>query len=285
MSSDPHHSIHIRIFINQAPYVFDHHEATGRALKERACIPLDHTLCVEVSHQHHSDDNCGCERKHKGNELELVGDDHTIELKNGQHFWSIAEAKHGAVTVTINRQEYEFADPHQTGRSIKDRAGIPLTDVLFLNRPHEDEVVANDAKITLKCGECFHSAPPANYGGPTLDAARVGFERFEILSQPDGWTFLVINDYPLPDGYSIKIVRLLVKLPPQFPDAAPDMFWVSPEVRTASGTMPQGTSLEHVAGSQWQRFSWHLQPGAWSPGTSTLRDFMRCVRARLEKRN
>jgi hypothetical protein len=279
--SHPHP--HVRVFINRAPYLFEHRESTGRAVKERAGIPLDHALCVELGHRHPHEE-CGCERKDRGEELVLVADDKAITLENGEHFWSVAPATTG-VTVIINRKEYAFADPHQTGRSLKERAGIPLTDVLFLDRPREDEVVANDTKITLKCDECFHSEPPANYGRPLIDASSVGFERFELLPQPGGWTFLIVHDYPVPDCFVPKVVRLLVKLPPLFPDAAPDMFWLNPQLRTTSGTMPQGTSIENLLDAQWQRFSWHLQPGAWQPGTSTLRDFMRCVRARLEKRN
>lgn len=280
MAHEDHKNVHV--YINRSRYSFEHREQTGRALKERACIPIDHVLCRGPGHLHEHNDECGCERKH--DELHIVGDAQTVLLENNEHFWSIASAAHG-VTVKINRKEYYFADPHQTGRSIKERAGIPLTDVLFLDRPHEDEVIADDAKITLKCDDCFHSAPPANYGRPELDAAGVGFERFEVLPQSDGWTFLVINDYPLPDAFSPNVVRLLVKLPPSFPDGAPDMFWLNPQVRTASGGAPQGTSDEAVLGGNWQRFSWHLLPGAWRPGTSTLRDYMRCVRARLEKRN
>ena len=55
--------------------------------------------------------------------------------------------------MTIDRKEYEFADPHQTGKSLKERAGIPLGDVLFLDRPHDDEVITDDTKIVLKMGE------------------------------------------------------------------------------------------------------------------------------------
>jgi hypothetical protein len=196
-----------------------------------------------------------------------------------------AYANSHVVTVTINRKPFEFADPHQTGRSLKERASIPLSDVLFRHRVKEDEVITDDAKVTLECGDCFHSAPPANYGAPQTATADIGFERFESKPQPDGWTFLIVPDYPLPEGLSPQSVRLLVKLPPAFPDAAPDMFWLSPQIRTRTGVAPQGTSIETVLGTPWQRFSWHLNPGAWRPGISTLRDYMRCVRARLEKRN
>lgn len=273
---------HFRIFIDRVAYLFEQPEATGRALKERAKIPSGHEICFSPGHRHEHEE-CGCERKDRGDDLELVPDDKTVLLENGKHFWSIAPDSVG-VTVKINRKEYTFADRHQTGHSLKARAGIPLTDVLFLDRPHEDEVIPNDKKVTLHRDQCFHSEPPANYGSP-IDAASVGFERFELLRQPDGWTYLVVHDYPIPDGYAPNVSRLLVKLPPLFPEAAPDMFWLNPHVRTSSGTMPQGASVEAVLDGQWQRFSWHLQPSAWLPGISTLRDFMRCVRARLEKRN
>jgi hypothetical protein len=277
------HEQPIHVFINQVRHSFNQQEQTGRAIKQRANVPLDHVLCLEIEHHHHHDE-CDCARKHPGEELRVIDDDQIVVLENGQHFWSHAIASHG-ILVIIDRKEYEFADPHQTGKSLKERASISLGDVLFLDRPHEDEVITDDMKIVLKMGEHFHSAPPANYGGPSLDAASVGSDRFEALPQPDGWTFLLVHEYALPDVFSPNLVRLLVKLPPSFPDAAPDMFWVAPQVRTAAGPAPQGTSLESLLGEQWQRFSWHLLPGAWRPGTSTLRDFMRCIRARLEKRN
>lgn len=275
------HGIHV--FINQARYSFQQREQTGRAIKERACVPLDHVLCVEIDRRE-VDDKGSCEQPRGGNELKVVDDEAATRLEGGQHFWSHAKAK-GEVTVTIDGKDYSFADRHQTGRSLKERAGIPLTDVLFLDRPDEDEVIADDAKVALKCGDCFHSAPPANYGNAYIDAASLGTSKLEVVRQADGWTFLFVNDYGLPGGYSSPVARLLVKLPPTFPDAAPDMFWLYPHIKTAAGTAPQGTSGEAVLGQEWQRFSWHLLPGAWRPGKSTLRDYMRCVRARLEKRN
>ena len=94
-----------------------------------------------------------------------------------------------------------------------------------------------------------------------------------------------MHEYPLPAGYTPQSTRLLVKLPPAFPDAQPDMFWVSPSLRTSAGALPAGASDEQVLNTIWQRFSWHLKEGAWQPGVSTLRDFMRCIRARFERGN
>ena len=276
-----HHDI--RIFINHNLFTFREHEQAGREIKQRGGVPADHLLCLDPRGRH-AHEECSCERQSLGNELTVVADDQMVRLEDQQHFWSVAPAAFG-VTVTIDKKPYEFADSHQTGRSLKERAGIPLTDVLFLDRPHEDDVIANDTKVMLACGDCFHSAPPANYGSPPISAKEVGFCRFESLPQPGGWTFLVVRNYPLPVGLSPAAADLLVKLPPTFPDAAPDMFWMNPQVRTPTGGAPQGTTPEPLLGASWQRFSWHLRPGAWRPGVSTLRDFMRCVRARLEKRN
>jgi Prokaryotic E2 family E len=269
------HPHSISILVNHAKVTFQHLDQTGRSIKEHAHIPPEHTLCVDDGA------DCGCE--HRLEELAIVGDDEVIHLENGQHFWSIAPAGYG-VTVTINDKPYEFPNPHQTGRSLKSRAGIPATDVLFLDRPGEDEVIPDAARITLKCDDHFHSSPPANYGDGRLQAA-FGDAPFQAHKQPDGWTYLVVPNYQLPAGFLPRTIQLLIKLPPLFPDAAPDMFWVSPNVRLDAGAAPQGTSMESLMGTNWQRFSWHLQPGAWRAGISTLRDYMRCVRARFEKRN
>lgn len=191
------------------------------------------------------------------------------------------------ISIFINDRQYELTEATQTGAALKRLAEIPLTDVLFLQQPCEDKVIANEAAITLESCACLHSQPPADYGrGPAIDAEALGATSgFDVLPQPDGWTFVVVHDYALPHGYQPGSVKLLVKLPPLFPEAQPDMFWVAPALKTSAGAEPAGTSLEQVLGAAWQRFSWHLKPGAWKPGVSTLRDFMRCIRARFERSN
>lgn len=190
---------------------------------------------------------------------------------------------HKLIHIFINKRKFELDNSGQTGASLKHLAGIPLQDVLFLQSHGDDEVIANDTEISLKNGDHLHSQPPADYGfGPAyLGEAGIDYSRAEIHSQADGWSFLVISDYNLPEGFEPKEVDLLIKLPPGFPDAQPDMFWVFPTVKTVSGTLPRATSNENLLGKSWQRFSWHLRPGAWQPGVSTLRDFMRCIAARF----
>lgn len=187
------------------------------------------------------------------------------------------------IHIFINKKKFEIENPVQTGASLKNLAGIPLNDVLFLQRPGEDEVIPNDTKITLKDGDHLHSQPPADYGLGTimLAAAGIAAERAVLHPEAGGWQFLVISDFELPRGFEPNRVELLIKLPPGFPDAAPDMFWVFPAVRTAAGNLPRATSNENLLGKTWQRFSWHLAAGAWKPGISELRDFLRCIHSRF----
>lgn len=190
---------------------------------------------------------------------------------------------HHPIHVFINKTKYDLDNPSQTGASLKQLAGIALTDVLFLQQPGEDEVIANDATITLKNGDHLHSQPAADYGleGAVVLEAGLDLERITQHPEPGGWTHLVIDRFALPEGFRPPLVKVLIKLPPQFPDAAPDMFWVHPAVVAPGGAAPRGTSVERLMDLDWQRFSWHLSPGAWKPGVSTLRDYLRCIRARF----
>lgn len=196
-------------------------------------------------------------------------------------------SQHQPIHIFINKRKFDLGNPVQTGASLKQLAGIPLQDVLFLQSRGDDEVIANDASVTLKNGDHLHSQPPADYGLGDADLREAGIDstRITIHKQPGGWSFLVISGYQLPGGFQPGGVDLLVKLPPGFPDAQPDMFWVHPAVKTAFGTLPRATCIEQLLGKDWQRFSWHLSAGAWQPGVSTLRDFMRCIAARLLRKD
>lgn len=187
------------------------------------------------------------------------------------------------IHIFINKKKYEIDDPVQTGAILKNLAGTPLNDVLFLQRPGEDEVIPNHAKITLKNGEHFHSQPPADYGLEValLEEADVPLDHATLHNEAGGWVFVVISNYELPTGFVPNRVDLLVKLPPGFPDSPPDMFWVHPDVRAPNGAIPKATSPERLLGKNWQRFSWHLAAGAWKPGVSELRDFLRSIYSRF----
>ena len=179
------------------------------------------------------------------------------------------------IHIFINKKKYELEDPVQTGASLKQLAGIPLNDVLFPPAPPRRRSDSERQEDHAKRRQSSSQPASADYGLQSAILTEAGLEpaRATVHNQPEGWCFLVISEYALPAQFQPARVEVLIKLPPGFPDAAPDMFWVYPAVRTASGSLPRATSEERLLGKTWQRFSWHLAAGAWKPVSAICATF------------
>lgn len=95
---------------------------------------------------------------------------------------------------------------------------------------------------------------------------------------------LVVFDVELPSGYHPETIDLLLRLPLQFPQAPPDMFWTDPVVSYAGGSVPPQTQVrEHHMGRSWQRWSRHFGQSHWRPGVDDLRSYMTLIRSTLER--
>jgi hypothetical protein len=106
--------------------------------------------------------------------------------------------------------------------------------------------------------------------------------RWEVIVE-GGMISVIIRDYPLPAGYLPQVTDLLLRLPAGFPDAAPDMLWMHPEVAYASGGTPPATEVREAHhGVTWQRWSRHLAQ-AWRPGVDSLQTYLRLIRTELER--
>ena len=270
-SNDHHAQPQITIHINRTAYHLDNPIQTGRALKLVAGLPLEDVLFLD----RRPDDV-------------VVANDSVVTLRNGEHLHSQVPATYGTPSVIhifINKVRFEIHRSVLTGLALKTLAGIESSIVLFLESHPDDVVIANDAEVTLSAGAHLHSQLPGDYGLRVLSPDDRPRDRHDEYPQPDGWLFVIMRDVRLPLAYSPDRADILIKLPPLFPDAAPDMFWTTPAVALRSGGAPQNTSMEQVLDKPWLRFSWHLSPGAWKPGISTLQDFIRCIRGRLERGN
>jgi hypothetical protein len=109
--------------------------------------------------------------------------------------------------------------------------------------------------------------------------------KYHTYPQADGTIFLVIKDYSIPDNLRPDKADLLVKIPPLYPQAQMDMFWVHPEVRLVSNNQyPQAANVfENYLGLSWQRFSRHYSSNLWRPGIDSLVSHLIFVRRCLEK--
>ncbi len=101
---------------------------------------------------------------------------------------------------------------------------------------------------------------------------RLGFP-FKV-SLSGGFTTVQIIDFPLGPGLQPDKVTILIRLPPGFPDVGPDMFWVDPPVRTATGAAIRGAEyMETHLDRSWQRWSRHVMRN-WRPGIDNLATYI-----------
>lgn len=116
----------------------------------------------------------------------------------------------------------------------------------------------------------------------TLDKSSASWSAEEDAS---GWMTIVLAGYRLPEGLKPSTIDLLIRLPPQFPDAQPDMFWAHPDVTLAAtgGYPPAADAHQPFLGRNWQRFSRHLAPGAWKVGVDNLGTWLASIRRLLNQ--
>lgn len=95
----------------------------------------------------------------------------------------------------------------------------------------------------------------------------------------DGFVNVVLANFPTP-GHDLRRVDLLLRLPMGFPDATPDMFWLSPALTSNGAAIPGTEVTENHVGRAWQRWSRHIG-GEWRPGVDNLETYLAYVRRAL----
>lgn len=106
------------------------------------------------------------------------------------------------------------------------------------------------------------------------------------VSQSDGFINVVRRGYVLPPACMPKETDPLVRLPPNFLMAKPDMFWAYPYVKpTATGGFPPASATFDVRyeGRPWQRWSRHFETKLWRPGVDNLGTYLGMIRRELQK--
>lgn len=100
-----------------------------------------------------------------------------------------------------------------------------------------------------------------------LEERGILFEEQEEAGQKG----VVLKARPLPEGrFDTATADILIILPPGYPDAAPDMFYLQPWVKLSrTNTYPRAADqpLDFI-GSRWQRWSRHNNE--WRPGADGI---------------
>jgi hypothetical protein len=110
------------------------------------------------------------------------------------------------------------------------------------------------------------------------------------LQHGENHDWVLIPDFPLPEGWSRRETRLLFLIPSSYPHAAPDNFYVETGLRLSNGNMPSNYSegAGVPIGGTWGSFSWH--PEHWQASAKiqegdNLPTFIKAVNIRLREVN
>jgi hypothetical protein len=92
--------------------------------------------------------------------------------------------------------------------------------------------------------------------------------QWETLLSPSMW--LMIYNYPIPDGYNVKNVDLALTITSSYPATEIDMAYFFPPLVKNNNKPINAVSDQPIDGKIFQRWSRHRQPGDWKPGIDNL---------------
>lgn len=116
-----------------------------------------------------------------------------------------------------------------------------------------------------------------------FEELRAIFPDATLTRNPDGSALITLPDVQVIAGWSKKAVTYRFVAPAGYPHAKPDCFWIDPDIRLASGAMPQasGLSAPPSTGQQLLWFSWHAS--TWDPNRDSLLTYARVCEQRMTK--
>ncbi|MDQ8011384.1 MAG: multiubiquitin domain-containing protein [Flavobacterium nitrogenifigens] len=92
--------------------------------------------------------------------------------------------------------------------------------------------------------------------------------QWETLLLPSMW--LIIYNYPIPDGYNVKNVDIALTITSSYPATEIDMAYFFPPLVKNNGRSINAIQNQHIDGKIFQRWSRHRKPGDWKPGVDNL---------------
>ncbi len=106
-----------------------------------------------------------------------------------------------------------------------------------------------------------------------------------LIEIPSSAVLIEISAFPLCAGWSAGEVTLRMVAPNGYPVAAPDCFWVEPNLTFGNRQMPKNSQINNTIPdtkitNHW--FSWHVEQGRWSANTHDLLTWYGLCEKRLQ---
>ncbi|NVJ99319.1 MAG: multiubiquitin domain-containing protein [Alphaproteobacteria bacterium] len=200
----------------------------------------------------------------------------------------------------VGSENYKSDEPIVTGYEILETAGIDDPDkkglyqklhgkkmerIKDLGAPIDLSAPGIEKFVVLPLDQTEGEAPPlANRLPPVdLEFLEILDLRWEIKAEGNvHW--LVLYDFPLPEGYNHATSDVSLRLERLYPDTQIDMVYFGNSLsRKDGGNIRQLTSANHL-GRTWQRWSRHRTPqNPWRPGFDCVETHLALVQQWLER--
>lgn len=86
----------------------------------------------------------------------------------------------------------------------------------------------------------------------------------------NGATWLIIYDYPVPEGYNVNKAVVALRIPPHYDAAQIDMAYFYPILNKSTGRINATDGRVNIDGKDFQQWSRHRRSGEWIPGVDNV---------------
>lgn len=191
--------------------------------------------------------------------------------------------------VKINQKEYEFDNQMVSGREILEKAGKTPPETFLLNQighGGNSQVVEYNQIIDLSLPgiEKFTVIPKDATDGSKIEPMEMRMQfnlpeedvnfldslglPWETLKEGHHW--LLIHDYPLPEGYKLKSTMIGLRLE-GYPTSQIDMAYFWPALQRKDEREIKALAMIPLDGKQFQQWSRHRTANnPWIPGDDNI---------------
>lgn len=208
-----------------------------------------------------------------------------------------------AYKLKIDGKMFDVQDRYVTGRDILVLAQkTPLTDfgVALQEHGHNMRTIGLDEAVDLEAPGVekfvtYHTGHSDGEEGPKgpfpfalpaedQDYASHISDDLELVLD-GGRRWVLLHNFPVPEGYNLDKVTAAVLLPVGYPQSAPDMVYFYPALALTSGKKIHASeATETIQGQIYQRWSRHFLPQEpWRPGVDSLETYALMIRGWLER--
>ena len=231
----------------------------------------------------------------------LVGDNDLVNL-DAEGVEEFKSGKPPVWKLKVQDVQVEFDVPMVTVTEALTKAGFALTGWIITlkvaGQPKRQLAITDSVDLSTPGIEKIRLTPNEINNGEAQPASRRDFALLDsdeayldslgLVWETEGSAkkrYLIIHGYAVPAGYTVSMTTLALVIPPTYPHAQIDMFYVHPPlVRSTGAIVPAAQTKLDIRGLPFQRWSRHRGPGSrWDPRTDNVITHLALVESAIAK--